>query len=245
MTEVPDLTSSPGGAGGAARARLGTAMARTRGSILGGAQRCVLHYGSRKTTMGDIAAEAGVAKATLYNHFRAKAEVYAALAESEVLAAEERVRQAVDRPACDQPGRLAAALAEAGRCVAEHPVLRRLAEHEPAVLAGLLTPSAAPVWGQLRRTVADLLGPAHDLGAADAVLCWLVGCALSQPAATVTADGARLLAVGLDVTGEPGRAPEPPVAEPPAAGRPAPSGVPEAPTGTPDRAAGLGWPSCP
>ena len=53
-------------------------MGRTRDAALAGAVRSVAKYGARKSTMGDIAMLAGIAKATLYNHFRTKPEVYAA-----------------------------------------------------------------------------------------------------------------------------------------------------------------------
>ena len=56
----------------------------TRAGILSGAASCVARYGTRKTTMGDIAREGGVAKATLYNHFRTKDDVLAALLASQV-----------------------------------------------------------------------------------------------------------------------------------------------------------------
>src|ERR1700729_3949279 len=58
--------------------RAGNAMARTRAAVLDGAARAVEKHGARKATMADIASLAGIAKGTLYNHFRAKEAVYAA-----------------------------------------------------------------------------------------------------------------------------------------------------------------------
>ena len=58
--------------------RAGNAMARTRAAVLDGASRAVEKHGARKATMADIASLAGIAKGTLYNHFRAKEAVYAA-----------------------------------------------------------------------------------------------------------------------------------------------------------------------
>ena len=49
-----------------------------------GALAAVEKYGSRKATMGDIAMLAGIAKATLYNHFRTRDDVYLAVVASEV-----------------------------------------------------------------------------------------------------------------------------------------------------------------
>ena len=54
------------------RTRSGNAMLRTRGNLLEATAHCVERYGVRRTTMGDIALKAVVAKATLYNHFRTK-----------------------------------------------------------------------------------------------------------------------------------------------------------------------------
>ena len=57
----------------------GNAMGRTRAGLLAGAARAFAEHGLRRSTMQSIAAAAGVAKATLYNHFRTKDEVAAAL----------------------------------------------------------------------------------------------------------------------------------------------------------------------
>src|SRR4051794_988350 len=53
-------------------------MGRTRAAVLDGAGRAIEKHGSRRATMADIANLAGVAKGTLYNHFRTKDAVYAA-----------------------------------------------------------------------------------------------------------------------------------------------------------------------
>src|SRR5437763_801411 len=64
--------------------RAGNAMQRTRAAVIEGAVRAVEKHGARKTTMSDIAMLAGIAKGTLYNHFRTKEAVYAAAAEAGV-----------------------------------------------------------------------------------------------------------------------------------------------------------------
>ena len=55
------------------------AMGRTRLGLLAGAARAFADQGPRRSTMQSVAAAAGVAKATLYNHFRTKDEVARAL----------------------------------------------------------------------------------------------------------------------------------------------------------------------
>jgi AcrR family transcriptional regulator len=80
------VASAPPRRSGGTRSRAGNAMARTRAGLLDGARRAVGARGTRRTTMNDIAAQAGVAKATLYNHFRTKDDVWSALVEAEVRA---------------------------------------------------------------------------------------------------------------------------------------------------------------
>ena len=60
------------------RTRAGNAMNRTRAALLDGARRAVESSGT-KITMAQVAAAAGVAKATLYNHFRTREAVLDAL----------------------------------------------------------------------------------------------------------------------------------------------------------------------
>src|SRR3954447_15000654 len=60
------------------RTRAGNAMDRTRAALLAGAARAVAASGT-KITMAQVATAAGVAKATLYNHFRTREAVLAAL----------------------------------------------------------------------------------------------------------------------------------------------------------------------
>ena len=57
--------------------RAGNAMNRTRAGLLAGAARAFADQGLRRSTMQSVAAAAGVAKATLYNHFRTKDDVVA------------------------------------------------------------------------------------------------------------------------------------------------------------------------
>src|SRR5204863_3827131 len=75
---VPADASAPPRRERGLRSRAGNAMGRTRVAVLDGASRAVEKHGARKTTMADIANLAGIAKGTLYNHFRTKDAVYAA-----------------------------------------------------------------------------------------------------------------------------------------------------------------------
>jgi AcrR family transcriptional regulator len=152
------------------RSRAGNAMQRTRGAVLDGAVRAVEKHGARRTTMADIAMLAGIAKGTLYNHFRTKEAVYAAAIDAGVAAlVEECVAVAGDD--------LAEALAQAAERLGGHPALRRIAAEEPVVLAGLVTIDDGPAWARVRAGVARVLQVARrdaSVGSVELVLRWLV-----------------------------------------------------------------------
>lgn len=56
--------------------------ARTRTAILDAAAACIGHVGIHAATMDQIAADADVSRATLFNYFASKADIVAALVES-------------------------------------------------------------------------------------------------------------------------------------------------------------------
>jgi AcrR family transcriptional regulator len=142
-------------------------MSRTRLGLLDGAARAFAEHGPRRATMQSIATAAGVAKATLYNHFRTKDEVAAGLFAVEL-----------DR-LCAQAAVLppAAALAMLSDELGGHPVLRRVAETEPDLLAAWLLDGDR--WAGLLTRLAAVLGV--DDESAELAGRWLVGVVL-QPA---------------------------------------------------------------
>ncbi|WP_342777098.1 TetR/AcrR family transcriptional regulator, partial [Modestobacter altitudinis] len=147
--------------------RPGVAMSRTRRGLLTGARSAFAERGLKKTTMQHVAAAAGVAKATLYNHFRTKDDVAQALVAFELdrlaaLAAELPLTVAVP------------ALAEE---VGAHPVLRRLAETEPETLVQMMGLDAER-WGDVVLTLASALRISRP--EAELVCRWLLGLVL-QP----------------------------------------------------------------
>ncbi|HEV2999164.1 MAG TPA: TetR/AcrR family transcriptional regulator [Solirubrobacteraceae bacterium] len=180
-------------------------MTRSRSCILSGAAKCIARYGTRKTTMGDIAREGGIAKATLYNHFRTKPDVYAALLADEV---DDLLTHLAGLPA--SPGTaeaVVAALAFAAEWLSDHPVLRALREREPELAARLARPSDAEPWRDVRQAAlqrvslavaAGALHPRTDPEAAvDALLRWAVSHVV-WPAVPGTAEpAARQLVHGL------------------------------------------------
>jgi TetR/AcrR family transcriptional regulator len=65
--------------------------------ILDGAQRVFALYGFRKTTIGDVVREAGVARATVYKYFPAKEDLFRAVIEREMVEMLAEDRRAVGR----------------------------------------------------------------------------------------------------------------------------------------------------
>ena len=199
-------------------------MGRTRTALLQAAAGCVTARGARATTMGQLALAGGVAKATLYNHFRTKDEVLAALVDSRVATLGEVCLSVAG------DGGLAAALERAAAGLAADEPLRAVAAGEPALLLPLLRPGAGGGWDAARTAVTTVLessGTPSGPGAVDTVLRWLVG-QLLQPA---TADqgrvGAQVLAAGLVAA---------PVETAPEQDAVVPVGVEARPS------SGLGWP---
>jgi len=173
------------------RSRAGNAMDRTRAAVLDGAARAVEKHGARRATMSDIAVLAGIAKGTLYNHFRAKDAVYAAALEAGVRGLAEECALAAREDLSD-------ALALAADRIGGHPALRRLASDEPAALAALVTPDDSPVWRLARDGVGGMLdaaGRVSDPAAVEVVLRWLVS--FVPTAGADVAGQARLVAAAL------------------------------------------------
>jgi AcrR family transcriptional regulator len=172
------------------RSRAGNAMGRTHEAALRGALAAISKYGSRKATMGDIALLAGIAKATLYNHFRTREDVYAAAAAAEV----DAIAAAADAKLVDG---FAAAVAEAARLLADHAALRRIATDDPVTLVQLATPGDGPVWTVARAHVAAALSEAGYVpmpSAVDLVLRYFTSQALAPSTPEERVDAAALIA---------------------------------------------------
>ncbi len=142
-------------------------MNRTRAGLIDGAAQAFADHGLRRATMQSIAVAAGVSKATLYNHFRTKDEVARALLAAEL---DRLFAVAAELP----PAQALAALAD--EC-AGHRVVRRLAETEPELRAGLLGVDRDR-WSELTGRLATAL--TVDEESAELAARWLLGVVL-QP----------------------------------------------------------------
>jgi AcrR family transcriptional regulator len=183
--------------------RAGNAMSRTRAALLAGAARAVATSGS-KITMAQVASSAGVAKATLYNHFRTREAVLAAV-----------VVDQVDQIVTAQAGKsLGVALVDAAQAVATNPVRRGLAQLEPALLAAIgRIDDAAPGWQHARPAVAAALA-AESRAGTDTVLRWLASYLLTEARPEAIAHDVAVLMAGLPVVAVPPVTADPPVARP-------------------------------
>jgi AcrR family transcriptional regulator len=168
--------------------RAGNAMNRTRAALLAGAARAVAGTGT-KITMAQVAAAAGVAKATLYNHFRTREAVLAAL-----------VVQQVDELVDAQAGKpLGVALVDVATAISDHQVRAGLAEFEPAALAAVARIDVgAEGWQRARTAVEAALGAASRDGA-DTVLRWLASYLMSPGEPESIARDVAVLLAGLPV----------------------------------------------
>ena len=152
--------------------RAGNAMHRTRAGLLDGVAASVAAVGVRRTTMSAVATSAGVAKATVYNHFRTKDDVLAALVQAE----SERLLAEAARVAAQEG--LAAALAGVVGGLRGCAALRTVARAEPALLAPLLTPYEGAAWAPVRAGASAVLaaaGRADDPALVEALLRWVLG----------------------------------------------------------------------
>lgn len=168
------------------RSRAGNAMARTRAAVLDGARLAVAANGTR-ITMAQIASGAGVAKATLYNHFRTREAVLAGLLAHDV---DELIAAASTQPLAD-------ALVEAAHAISTHPAIGALGRLEPEVLARLArVDPRAPEWHRTRSAV-DRLLRATGRGGADTVVRWLASFLLNPTGRAAIAADVAVLLTGL------------------------------------------------
>jgi len=162
---------------------------------LDGARRVFAENGIRKASMGDVAVRGGLAKATLYNHFRTKADLIAGLVVDDVAE--------VAADCCDLAREdLSTALTRAADAVAQHPVLVGLRTVEPAALLAAASPSEGEVWDSIRAHVALILDAADvssSVECVDLVCRWLSSHVLSSGSSAGRAAQARLIAAGLPV----------------------------------------------
>lgn len=151
--------------------------------------RCVARWGIAKTTLDDVAREAGCSRATVYRTFPGgKDALIEAVARTEVRRFLDRLAHALHR-ADTLEDRLVAGITEAGRAIAGHAALQFLFVHEPElILPRLAFGPLDDVLAHAGAFVAPFLEPWLDDVDARRVAEWLTRIVLSytcSPSAAV------------------------------------------------------------
>lgn len=124
--------------------------------VLDAALSLVARWGVAKTSLADVAKEAGCSRATLYRAFPGgKSHLFAALGIRELDAYLRAVGEAVDS-ADDLGDALTRALVVASRLLRDHDAARFVLDHEPGLLLPFLGFKQVDV---VYRYIADVIGP--------------------------------------------------------------------------------------
>jgi len=165
------------------RSRAGNAMQRTRTAVLDGARRVIARSGTA-LTMTQVAAECGIAKATLYNHFRSREALLDAVLVDEV---QQLIAAADGLPLAD-------ALAAVAHRIGSSPMLARLASDDPAVVAAIARIDLrAPQWRRAADALRAELARAQR-GGGELVLRWLASFISTPLDASAARSASALLA---------------------------------------------------
>jgi AcrR family transcriptional regulator len=140
-----------------------TSYRRTRSAILEGAKSLVAKQGVAKTSMIEIADEAEVSRATLYNHFRDKESVLRGLLEYEVFRILELATNEISP---------AQALARISIEISSDSALATFRTSDSAVLTRLLSSRPDPLWDEIQVGLARLLLSPQQV---ELALRWLIG----------------------------------------------------------------------
>jgi AcrR family transcriptional regulator len=162
------------------------ASRRSRAVIIDGARKAIEASGAR-LTMAEIATRAGVAKATLYNHFRTREEVLSALLLAEI----------DDLIAAVSHLRLSDALIAAAVAVSDHPLLEALGEQDGTSLAVLARVDVrSPGWARVAEATDRLLASNGRRGT-PTVLRWLSSFVIAPAELDDIVADAMILVAGL------------------------------------------------
>jgi len=143
---------------------------RTQSAILEGAKNLIATVGLAKMSMIEIADTSQVSRATLYNHYRDKESVLAALCDSEI-----RRLVAVAQSAANPTN----ALEALSLAVSSDAALAHMRTNDPAPLAQVLSATDNPLSTQFNDALAIIL---QSQILADLAIRWLIGQVL-QPLA--------------------------------------------------------------
>ena len=128
------------------------------------ARDLLIENGISATNMIDIADRAKVSRASLYNHFRDKSEVFIAFVETEI--------ERISTLALVAPSR-ADALYMISREISGHPGLRRALETDGELIASALSIRDSQIWVDIYSELAKIF--ATDVIGVGMIIRWLLG----------------------------------------------------------------------
>ena len=149
------------------------------------ARSLLIENGITATNMIDIADRAKVSRASLYNHFRDKGEVFLALVETEI--------ERISTLALVAPSR-ADALYMISREISGHEGLRRALETDGELIAGALSIRDSQIWVDIYSELAKIF--ATDVIGVGMIVRWLLG----QVTAPLSEEHSRQQADRLETT---------------------------------------------
>lgn len=120
-------------------------------------------FGIRRTTMDDVAAAAGIGRATLYRRFSGRDDIVRATVTREMARFVTTVHESV-RDLEDPGDQLVEGFVAILRAAREHPLLNRLIETEPEYLLPFLTVQGEPVLALCRDYLAGQLAASQRAG---------------------------------------------------------------------------------
>lgn len=138
-------------------------MSDRRDDLLAAAARRFVAVGIRKTTMEDVAAEAGAGKATLYRYFDNKDAVVDALLAREAQRFVAEVSAAVDEHE-HASARIEGAFVAGVRFFVDHPMLTKGRDEEPGELLPRIQATSGPVVMGALELYADLIAEGIEEG---------------------------------------------------------------------------------
>jgi AcrR family transcriptional regulator len=138
----------------------------TSTAILQAARNRYARFGPRKTTMAEVARDAGCSRATLYTHFPGKNALYAGLLEAETQRFHAEL-EVVVASAANAGEKLRAIVETTARCYADNPVLRNALAGDNEMTVETV---AQPVIAAYEKRVVALLQQVLDAGVAEGSL---------------------------------------------------------------------------
>ncbi len=137
---------------------------RTRSAIMDAARALLSESGISGTNMIEIADRAQVSRASLYNHFRDKGEVFVALVETEFERISTLALVAQSR---------SEALYLISREISEHQGLQKALKTDGDIMANVLSASDHKIWVEIYSQLAKIF--ATDVVGVGLILRWLMG----------------------------------------------------------------------